>query len=65
MAQPLPHAAIRPYTVPHAPCADLCLYPREKWKEQGWDLVDSMDPHQELEGFSYADIPDPAKGEAG
>ncbi|KAG2443466.1 hypothetical protein HXX76_001822 [Chlamydomonas incerta] len=44
---------------------DLCLYPREKWKEQGWDLVDSMDPTQELEGFSYADIPDPAKGEEG
>ncbi|GLC43951.1 hypothetical protein PLESTB_000213300 [Pleodorina starrii] len=44
---------------------DLCLYPRDKWKSLGWDLVDSEDPKRELEGFSYADIPDPEKGAEG
>ncbi|GIL51368.1 hypothetical protein Vafri_7374 [Volvox africanus] len=44
---------------------DLCLYPRDKWKSVGWDLVDSEDPKRELEGFSWADIPDPVKGAEG
>ncbi len=44
---------------------DLSLYPPDKWKDVGLDLVDSEDPKRELEGFSYADIPDPEQGAQG
>lgn len=42
---------------------DLALYPTEKWKQQGWDFIDSLDPKREWEGFSYVDMPDPLKGQ--
>ena len=45
--------------------ADLNLYPPEKWKAQGWDWCDSMDPQRELDGFAHADVPDPEPGEEG
>uniref|UniRef100_A0A383VNQ6 Phycocyanobilin:ferredoxin oxidoreductase n=1 Tax=Tetradesmus obliquus TaxID=3088 RepID=A0A383VNQ6_TETOB len=44
---------------------DLALYPTEKWKQQGWDFIDSLDPKREWEGFSYVDMPDPLKGQEG
>lgn len=43
--------------------ADLALYPSEKWKDKGWDFIDSLDPTREWGGFSYMDMPDPAKGQ--
>jgi hypothetical protein len=43
--------------------ADLALYPAEKWKDQGWDFIDSLDPKREWGGFSYMDMPDPIKGQ--
>jgi hypothetical protein len=42
---------------------DLALYPSEKWKDKGWDFIDSMDPTREWGGFSYMDMPNPAKGQ--
>lgn len=44
---------------------DLNLYPPQEWKGKGWDFCDSMDPENELEGYSDGDIPDPEKGEEG
>ncbi|KAF6265515.1 phycocyanobilin ferredoxin oxidoreductase-like protein [Scenedesmus sp. NREL 46B-D3] len=44
---------------------DLALYPADKWKQQGWDFIDSLDPQKEWEGFSYVDMPDPLKGMEG
>eukprot|EP00955_Chlamydomonas_euryale_P061936 358234-Chlamydomonas_euryale.AAC.9 len=44
---------------------DLNLYPPSEWKAQGWDWCDSMDPHRELDGFAYSDVPDPAPGAEG
>jgi hypothetical protein len=41
---------------------DLALYPTDKWKQQGWDFIDSLDPQREWQGFSYVDMPDPLKG---
>jgi hypothetical protein len=41
---------------------DLALYPVDKWKQQGWDFIDSLDSKREWEGFSYVDMPDPLKG---
>jgi hypothetical protein len=54
-----------PATTPLLPCADLTLYPPQKWKEKGWDFIDSMDPQREWDGWAYADIPDPQRGEEG
>lgn len=42
---------------------DLSLYPPQKWKDVGWDFIDSVDLHREWEGWAYVDIPDPEKGE--
>lgn len=42
---------------------DLALYPSEKWKDKGWDFIDSLDPTREWGGFSYMDMPNPAKGQ--
>lgn len=44
---------------------ELTLYPRDKWKSRGWDLIDSMDLGRELGGFAYADVPDPEPGADG
>lgn len=45
------------------PTTDLALYPVDKWKDKGWDFIDSLDPKREWEGFSYCDMPDPMKGQ--
>lgn len=42
---------------------DLALYPADKWKDKGWDFIDSLDPKQEWGGFSYMDMPHPIKGQ--
>jgi hypothetical protein len=42
---------------------DLALYPADKWKDKGWDFIDSLDPKREWGGFSYMDMPDPVKGQ--
>lgn len=42
---------------------DLALYPADKWKDKGWDFIDSLDPKQEWGGFSYMDMPNPIKGQ--
>lgn len=44
---------------------DLAMYPADKWKDKGWDFIDSLDPKQEWGGFSYMDMPNPAKGQEG
>ena len=45
--------------------AELSLYPSEKWKAEGFDFVDSMDPERELKGMAYVDVPNPEKGNEG
>jgi hypothetical protein len=40
------------------------LYPADKWKAD-YDICDSMDPQRELDGWSYADIAHPDKGQEG
>lgn len=47
------------------PTADLCLYPADKWKQQGWDFCDSVDPARELDGWAWSDVPFPESGEEG
>lgn len=44
---------------------DLALYPPDKWKSNGWDFIDSIDPKREWDGWAYVDIPNPDKGEEG
>ena len=31
--------------------AELTLYPPSKWKDKGWDFIDSLDPQREWDGW--------------
>jgi hypothetical protein len=44
-------AQTAPADSPAARAAELTLYPPPKWKERGWDFIDSSDPQREWDGW--------------
>ena len=42
---------------------DLALYPPAKWKDLGWDFIDTADLGRSKGGLSYLEVPNPSKGQ--